>query len=388
MNKNQYINKIQITKSMCSDISYPELEVIFLLYFLLKIIFLLQNSFDSNNLNDNNLMNDSFLYPRMSNLNEAIDERTSLSPIYNAFDIKENTENLLDDFELNKLFCQNEEKYQKDIIINKFTKICKWEDIKNYITIDNGFSEDIIHIINECNISNQYYDSLNIFYINKKRKRNIESINTNTTLTLKPLGRIKDEDKKNGKCGKHTKDDPDNIIKKCKRILISYAIAHINKIIEKEKKYELLLHLKYSYINNIKKDSDLELLNTKIKDIVSKDISEKYKSKDEKWNKNIIDKIILEDANNDKLINLLNMTFNEWIDAFTYKTKNEYNKDINLLQSALDKINKKNNQNKEYLSKLIFYLYNYKRWFESKKGRNTEEKNDVEKNDENEENEE
>ena len=162
-------------------------------------------------------------------------------------------------------------------------------------------------------------------------------------------------------------------------------IIHINSYTEKIKKYEPLLDLRYTYINNIKKDSDLELLNTKLKDLVSKDISEKYKSKDEKWNKRIIDEIIQNETKNEQLINLLNMTFNEWIDIFTYKTKNEYNKDINLLQSALDKINKKNNNNQEYLSKLIFYLYNYKRWFESKKGRSTEEKNDVDKNEENKE---
>ena len=55
-------------------------------------------------------------------------------------------------------------------------------------------------------------------------------------------------------------------------------IIHINSYTEKIKKYEPLLDLRYTYINNIKKDSDLELLNTKLKDLVSKDISEKYKS--------------------------------------------------------------------------------------------------------------
>ena len=54
---------------------------------------------------------------------------------------------------------------------------------------------------------------------------------------------------------------------------------------------------------------------------------------------------------------------------FTYKIENDYNKEYNLLQAALDKINQKNNNDKEYLLKFIFYLYNYKRWFESKKGR-------------------
>ena len=134
----------------------------------------------------------------------------------------------------------------------------------------------------------------------------------------------------------------------------------------------------YSLISKIKKDSDLELLNMKLKDLVSKDISSKYKSKlnEKDYNKNIINKIIQNEDSSEKLMNLLNMTFNEWIDIFTYKIENDYNKEYNLLQSALDKINQKNNNDKEYLLKFIFYLYNYKRWFESKKGRNTNEIND------------
>ena len=116
----------------------------------------------------------------------------------------------------------------------------------------------------------------------------------------------------------------------------------------------------------------------KLKDLVSKDISSKYKSKlnEKDYNKNIINKIIQNEDSSEKLMNLLNMTFNEWIDIFTYKIENDYNKEYNLLQAALDKINQKNNNDKEYLLKFIFYLYNYKRWFESKKGRNTNEIND------------
>jgi len=39
------------------------------------------------------------------------------------------------------------------------------------------------------------------------------------------------------------------------------------------------------------------------------------------------------------------MTFTEWIDIFTYKKESKYNKELNLLQLALEIINKKNNQN-------------------------------------------
>ena len=253
--------------------------------------------------------------------------------------------------------------------LTKFTKLCYWKDIKNYINLDNGFSKEIVDIINNQDLPSQYYDSLNIFYINKKRKRNIEADNSN--LANKSIGRIKNEDKNNGNSGNHNKYEPDNIIKKCKRILLFYMIENINIYIDKEKKFEKLLDLEYQLIRNIKKDSDLELLNMKLKDIVSKDISSKYKTKlqDKNYNKNIINEIIQNEENNEKLMNLLNMTFSDWIDIFTYKIENEYNKEYNLLQAALDKIKDKNNNDKEYLSKLILYLYNYKRWFEHLKGR-------------------
>lgn len=143
-------------------------------------------------------------------------------------------------------------------------------------------------------------------------------------------------------------------------------------------KFPFLNHVNH----NLKKDSDLELLEMKLKDIVSKEISKKYKTKEKNWNKDIIDKIMQSKEKNENLINLLNMTFSEWIDIFTYKKASKYNGELNLLQSALEVINKKNNQNKEYLTKFIFYLYNYKRWFESKKGRSPSEKNDAGKNEE------
>ena len=270
---------------------------------------------------------------------------------------------------------RDEEKFQKNLITNtKFTNVCQWEDINKYINIDNGFSEHIVNAINEYDLPEQYYESFNIFYINKKRKGNIETINT--TLKTKFKGRIKNEDKNNGKYGKHNKYESDNIIKKCKNILICNVIKNINMLIDKEKKYESLLDLDYSFINNLKKDFELELLNKPLKDIVSYDISPKYKLKGKNWNKVIIEKII-QNEKSEEMMNLLNMSFSEWIDIFTYKIESEYNKEVNLLQQALDKINKKNDNDKVYLSKLIFYLYNYKRWFESKKGRNTNEKKDA-----------
>lgn len=127
----------------------------------------------------------------------------------------------------------------------------------------------------------------------------------------------------------------------------------------------------------------------KLRDLVSLNISKKYKNYQKNWNELIIQNISESEANNDKLMNLLNITFNEWINIFTYKQKSEYNLDINLLQPALERIYEKNkynknkdNENKDnksdetknvsYFTRFIFYLYNYQRWFQKKRGRNRE----------------
>jgi len=61
------------------------------------------------------------------------------------------------------------------------------------------------------------------------------------------------------------------------------------------------------------------------------------------------------------------MSFNDWIDIFTYKKDWEYNINYNWFKFNLEKIDE---DDEEYFSRFIFYLYNYKRWFMNKKGRN------------------
>ena len=68
------------------------------------------------------------------------------------------------------------------------------------------------------------------------------------------------------------------MIKKCKRIFISYIPKHINIYLNYLNE-DLLLDLKYSLIDDIKKESNLKLLDTKLKDLVSNKISPKNSSK-------------------------------------------------------------------------------------------------------------
>ena len=70
---------------------------------------------------------------------------------------------------------------------------------------------------------------------------------------------------------------------------------------------------------------------------------------------------------------LLNMSFNDWIDIFTYKKDWEYNIEYNKLRTFIEELSKDNDE--AYFSKFMLYLYNYKRWFTNKAGRNTDKSN-------------
>ena len=186
--------------------------------------------------------------------------------------------------------------------------------------------------------------------------------------------------KENNKTETHDKRCPDNIIKKVKATIFKYILLFLNKIINENFKFKVeLLKLDYRFIERIEKEQNLKLLNMRLKDLFSKDISPKYKYKYPKdYNKKIIEKI-LQDTNEIILFSF-NMTLRDWIDIFTQKKSvkdiiNVYNNKNNDCQNfiekieqnligldkILDKLNKNNDE--DYMALFIFYLYNYERWF-------------------------
>ena len=180
---------------------------------------------------------------------------------------------------------------------------------------------------------------------------------------------------------KHNKTSADNIIKKIKGLLIRYLEKFVNNFINDEEKK--LRHIDYDkYIKNIKKDSELELMQKKIGDILSSEISPKNTKKNLKsdHNKKIIE--MLENNKNNKLFNfVLNLRFIDWIHIFTLEEKylnfkdfsQNYYKEIknyipnieNLFNYILDK----NKNDKIYFLNFIYLLYNYENYFVNKVGR-------------------
>ena len=88
----------------------------------------------------------------------------------------------------------------------------------------------------------------------------------------------------------------DNIIKKIKAKLFNYIIIFFNRILQEVNINDIkFLKLDYKHINNLNQIFELKLFASKLKDLLSMDISSKYSSKNnyeiKNNNKNIIEKI-------------------------------------------------------------------------------------------------
>ncbi len=263
----------------------------------------------------------------------------------------------------------------KEIIENNLNKkinlnIAFNEEKIKKILSQNGVKKEIIDKINGNYITKKEKASVSLFEIKQKQKRtkNPNDSNDSEEKTNFDVGRKKKTDNTKRK---HDKNVPDNIIKKCKRIFFKYIIIFINSIIKTYKtnhqeNYEFK-NLSYeNYVNNLKKDKEIILLNMPLKDLVSLDVSNKYAS-NASFNKEKMEKILEEEKDNTIINSILNMTFGEWIDVFTFKKEINYYLEFNELQDVL--IDLYNKEDEEYFSRFIFYLFNYKNWFQNKKPR-------------------
>ena len=185
----------------------------------------------------------------------------------------------------------------------------------------------------------------------------------------------------------HNKYTADNIIKSLKSKYYKNGIKFLNGIIGLDKNEELL-NLNYSkYVNNLKRDINLEYLKMPLWKFYSMDISDKYIINSKKniyngfhnnfiennHNKKILEKI--KENNKDTTLNFaLDMTFSNFIDLFTGKIevrdliKDEKEIDCSKIEKFINGkeeiIMKNDNQGDTiYFQKYIFYMYNYERWF-------------------------
>ena len=117
--------------------------------------------------------------------------------------------------------------------------------------------------------------------LNKKRKRDkkvtiFPGETKNEGYNKKPRGRQpkKPSDKK------HDKMAPDNIIKKIKNQLFDYNLKFINSLLIKKLHLNVeLFKINYKFIDQLKCEKEARLLKSSLKEILSLDISPRYKQK-------------------------------------------------------------------------------------------------------------
>ena len=272
----------------------------------------------------------------------------------------------------------NEKNDRINAVSNSFDYIFKILSIIKY-------PEDKIKEIKKDIITQKDIENIWLFEVKKKdknKKKHKSKDKSKTTKKEKEKEEIIKKEVKQGRKslnnddgfqGNHGKDCPDNIIKKIKAFLFSSVIEYVQKFInENKKKLDKdikLLTLDYKNVNKLEKKFNIELLKTPLGDLVSREISSRYRNHedDKDWNKKIIKNVLEKEKGNDKIVSLLNMSFDKWIDIFTYKIKWEYNIETEGIKSFLKKIQE--DTDAQYFSKVIFYLFNYQKWFLHKKGR-------------------
>ena len=196
----------------------------------------------------------------------------------------------------------------------------------------------------------------------------------------------------------HNKLAGDNMIRKIKVHVIQDKIISLinNSLKSKKSGKKKLLKLIQKDITSLKRDKNIELMNTTLKDIYGKNkIADKYLENKGKYNEKLINEIY----QNDEYIELqkfLNLTFMEFYYIYTHKmTKKVLDENlrqkmnnISLFNSTnfkgievyIDKLAEKNkekgmsdDENAEYIKTFKDYCAKYKEWFEEKVGRNEKE---------------
>lgn len=185
--------------------------------------------------------------------------------------------------------------------------------------------------------------------------------------------------------GKHDKFCYDNIVRKVKTKLFEIILFFINLSIipiEKEnqkknsKKKEfykpLLVKIDQEIIKTINVEDNLELLESKLKDIFSNKTSKKYKHLGLDRNKEIIDEIY-EQKIQKKTISILNKTFDQCLDHINGINYDEELAGLELRYLNIFKDLRSRGNSEDYISKFKYMVKNFKSFYKNKKARKKKE---------------
>lgn len=243
-------------------------------------------------------------------------------------------------------------------------------------------NEKLISNLYETNETQEIYEKMDGNSVQDEKSKE----NKNSSL----IGKKRNNSENSGKY--HNKYTSDNIVKKIKIHIFEKMLNFLKNILPNKMK-KLIKKPDAKYIERLKKDENLRILDMKLKDFFSSyPISTQYndtKKKKNKNNKKIIEKIYVQSKNNKVIMFAMDITVRKWIDIFTYKIDlSDYIKkeDVELIKEINNKLERVDKLLNEELEKLfedkltgefdiryyhlfVIYLYNYERFFSIKKGR-------------------
>ena len=350
-------------------------------------------------------------------LSDEDQNKEDLDYLYQSFDINPDTisiSNLFEESDIEKkYFCENifstknKEQIKSKILFNiskTIPQLFLEKDIYNIINkkIDDENIENILNQnLNVSDINNALIERIKKDLVIKRKTKSKKLIVNKKEKEIILLGRKRKSDNTDRN---HNKYSPDNIMIKIRNTLKKYLVSFINNIIHNifSKKQRKIILSKFnlhnrslslikkvdykSIANRIKRKDNLELLNFTIKKFLSFDISSKYKSikdKSTQYNKLIIDYLCNEIENKDIFDFIFNkLSISNYLDIFTYKNNisdfSEF-KSLNenkaeILEKSLERIEnifpKLSQEGNIYFTCFMLLLYNYKRYYSIKQGRN------------------
>jgi hypothetical protein len=222
-----------------------------------------------------------------------------------------------------------------------------------------------------------------------KEEKTINDVSPNNTKKIFSI--TKEYERKNAKGrkskynlggnGKHNKFSLDNIVRKVKTNLFEIILIFINLSItsdQKEnksknsKKKEFLVKIDQEIIKTINVNENLELLESKLKDIFSNKTSKKYKHLGLDRNKKIIDEIY-EQKIQKNTISILNKTFDQCLDHINGINYDEDLAGLELRYLNIFKDLRSRGNSEDYISEFKYMVKNFKSFYKNKKARKKKE---------------
>ena len=187
---------------------------------------------------------------------------------------------------------------------------------ESYFSIENRYfskKESEIKNVESSKLLSEKNKKERISFLNKKRgstgRKKKTAINTNQNNEIKEKEKF------------HDKNKVDNLIRKIQVHYMSFIRSFLNEIIKHLKIVKQFLKIDYDVKKDVHKKNLNELKEKTIGEIISSEISPKYKNNEKNYNKIIVDDL----SKNEVLRNILSQNYMSFFKEVYYKSNNKIN---------------------------------------------------------------